>query len=125
MAVYPETRVQQNILKWLSWQHPAVRKYVIKIDNEGKRTLTGNVVAISAGLHVGASDLFIAWPMSIYHGIFLEVKPEGYKVTKSKQKHHDEQIAFLALMRLKNYYAEMIIGVDQGIDVLKSYLSLR
>lgn len=123
MAIYPETRVQITILEWLALQHPRARKHVVKIRNEGAYKGGGLYVAIKAGLHIGASDFILAYPLGNFHGAWIEVKPDGYKVTKSNKEHHDNQMEFIELMRSVGFFAEMIIGVDQGIDALKRYFN--
>lgn len=122
-ALFPESQVQKAALQWLRLFHPLARECVIKIDNEGKRTPAGHALAIELGLHKGASDLFIAWPTPNYPGLWLEVKPPGFKVTKSKLEHYESQMRFINLMRSRGYYADMGIGIDQCISIIKNYLS--
>jgi hypothetical protein len=118
----PETRTQISILNWLKLKHPNVYPYVIKIDNEGKRTKLGHVIAVKMGLQQGASDLFIAWPTSDYHGLFLEIKPDNWKKTKSNSAHYDRQLYFCEKMRKVGYFATVSIGVDACIKVVDKYL---
>lgn len=121
--IYPETQTQIAILEWLAWQFPEVRKHVIKIDNEGVRSKAGLFVSIRAGLYTKAADLFLCYPMDNYHGAFLEVKRDGYVPKSRKEKEHmGAQLEFLAQRRVMGYFAEMAIGVDQGINALKTYL---
>ena len=100
MAIYKETKTQIAILEWLAWQNPEARKHVVKIRNEGAFKGGGLFTAIKAGFQPKASDFLLAYPIAPYHGAWIEVKPDGYKVTKSNQEHHDGQIEFLKLMRL-------------------------
>ncbi len=123
MSLYPETKTQMAVVQWLKLYHPEAFKHVIKIDNEGRRTGVGHAVAVKAGLHIGASDLFIAYPVTPYHGCFLEIKPDGWKLTPSKQKHYDSQMAFIQKMRRAGYAADLRIGVDECIEFLTSYLA--
>lgn len=123
--IYPETKTQIAILEWLAWQHPDARKHVVKIRNEGAFKGGGLFTAIRAGLQPKASDLFIAYPVGPYHGAWIEVKPDGYKMTKSNKSHHEGQIEFIRIMRLQGYFGEMIIGVDQGISALQSYFNTK
>lgn len=105
-------------------QHPQVAEHVIKIDNEGKRTVGGHMLAKRMGLHKGASDMFIAWPTEQYSGLWLEIKPDGWKgPSGKKQKLHIEcQLNFIAKMNLKGYFAKMVVGVDQALAAVTSYL---
>lgn len=123
MPIYPETQVQIAALEWLQFQYPEVRRYVIKIDNEGMRSNAGNFVAIQAGLHPGASDLFIAWPTNNYPGMWLEIKREKWKLTKKDKFHYESQMEFIRKMKIKGYFAEFAIGLDECISAIKTYLS--
>lgn len=74
------------------------------------------------GLHPGASDLFLAWPTNKYPGLWVEVKPPLFKVTKSNLAHYESQMEFIRLMLSQGYHADMGIGVDACIDIFKFYL---
>ncbi len=121
--LFPESQVQLAVLEWLNLYNPFVRRLVIKIDNEGKRTAAGHLLAVKLGLHIGASDLFIAYPTNLYGGLWLELKREKWKPTKATKEHDKRQDDFLLLMNDNGYYARKGIGVDQSIQIIKDYLS--
>jgi hypothetical protein len=100
--------------------YPAAYGHVIKLDNEGT---TNRANAISLGLHLGASDYFIACPTLKYYGLWLEVKPEGWKLTPSKKPHHDRQMAFGEKMKAKGYQFAFCVGVDECIQAAKDYFN--
>ncbi len=120
----PEQKTQLAICEWLSRQHPDVAQHVVKIDNEGKRTIGGHILAKRMGLHKGASDLFIAWPTNDYHGLWLELKSDIWKGAYGKKAklHLEEQMNFIEKMNVRGYYAKLVVGVDQAIDAIKGYL---
>lgn len=120
----PEQKTQLAICGWLMRQHPEVFKHIIKIDNEGVRTIGGHVLATRMGLHKGASDLFIAWPTTKYFGLWLEIKPDGWKGPSGKKQklHIENQTQFIEKMKLKGYFGKMVTGVDQALLVINSYL---
>jgi hypothetical protein len=120
----PEQKTQLAICEWLTRQYPRVSEHVIKIDNEGKRSVGGHMLARRMGLHKGASDLFIAWPTPKYYGLWIEVKPDGWKgpYGRKAKEHFESQLNFIARMNLRGYFAKMIVGVDEGIDTISSYL---
>jgi hypothetical protein len=121
--LYPETEVQVNVLKWLALYRPAVRKCVIRIENEGKRTAAGNALALNMGMYSGAADLFIAWPNGEFAGLFLEVKPPGYKATPSKMVHHQRQLNFIMHMKSVGYHGDVGVGFDECVRILEEYLN--
>lgn len=110
---------------YIRLQYPRYFPYIIKITNEGKRSRLGNWLMAKMGMHVGASDIFIALPLWGFHGLFIEVKPPKYKVTPSKKKHHDEQMAFILKMRDKGYVAEMGIGLKECISIVDTYFKYK
>jgi hypothetical protein len=120
----PEEITQSAICKWLSLQHRHVFEHVIKIDNEGIRSIQGHKRAVHMGLHKGASDLFIAWPTLKHYGLFMEIKPDGWKGPRNKKEAEriEEQLYFIGKMNKKGYYAKLIVGIDQGINLIQRYL---
>ena len=108
-----------TVLEWMKLQYPTAYKNIIKIDNEGA---TGRAQAIQCGLHVGASDWFLRHPTLKYYGAFLEVKPDGWKLTPSKKANFDTQSRFIFDSRCLGYAADLRIGVDACIDFFDNYL---
>jgi hypothetical protein len=114
-------------------QHPYLVDFLVKIDNEGKRkTIVRNGKTIPVGLFLAkrmglrpkASDLFIAWPTLNHYGLWLEIKPDGWKGPRGKKEkeHIEGQLNFLSRMRLKGYEGKLVVGVDEGIKAIKDYL---
>lgn len=119
---HPEWDTQVASLKWLRLNYLDAYNSVIKINNESKRSIIGRKMDKAAGLHAGASDLFIAYPTQQFHGLWLEIKPEGWKLTPSKKPHYDRQVAFIMKMRKMNYWGDMGIGIDECIFIMDKYL---
>lgn len=120
----PEQQTQVAILEWMALQFPREYEYVVRVGNEGKRTIQGHKLAVRMGLNVGASDLFIAWPTPKYAGLWLELKHDKWKGPsgKTEKDHVERQLNFIGKMRLKGYYAELAVGTMQAIDVITKYL---
>lgn len=117
---YIEDKTCRAWLEWLSYQYPAVREHVIKIDNEGN---ANRAIAVSLGLHPGASDYFISWPTLEFYGLWLEVKPEGWKPnSKAKLEHMARQLAFGEKMLKRGYKFAFCVGIDECIEATKQYL---
>lgn len=105
-------------------QHPTIYKHLVKIDNEGKRTVGMHMLSKRMGLHVGASDLFLGFPTKKYPGLWMEIKPDGWKppTGKKAKMHIDNQKHFLEKMAAVGYFTCFIVGVDEGINAFKTYL---
>lgn len=122
VTIGPEAKVQIALLEWLKLFHPEAREHVIKLDNEGRRSLVGLQLSIAQGLHSGASDIFLAWPTTRYAGLWLEIKKEKWKMVPSNQEHTERQLLFLNKMIKRGYHGAMGVGIDSCIDIVKSYL---
>ncbi len=114
---YKESSDQIAALDWLRLQHPEVALHTMHIGNERKTTPQMGAILKRMGVLKGVSDLFIAWPNGVYHGLFIEVKSKTGKVTP-------EQIAFTNRMKLKGYFACVCFGVDEIIKTITWYLKL-
>lgn len=117
---YAENKTCRAWLQWLALQYPSAYCHTIKIDNEG---LTNRANAVSLGLHIGASDYFIACPTLKYYGLWLEVKPKGWKLTPSKKAHYERQMAFGEKMKQKGYQFAFCVGLDECIKATKEYFN--
>ena len=119
--VKPEAAVQMALLQWFNLQYPQYKHYVIKISNEN--AFRGN--AFEMGLHTGTSDLFFAVPKATYHGLWIEVKPPKFKITKSNELHVAKQKLFLERMREMDYMGALCIGIESCISIVDSYFKLK
>jgi hypothetical protein len=122
--LYPETLTQIAIVKWFNLQYPQLKGHLIKIGNGGKKSTQGHILSGRMGEVVGASDLFLAYPSCGFAGLWLEVKPEKFKANKSNSAHINQQLDFIESMREVGYDGEMVVGSKEGIEVIKSYMSI-
>jgi hypothetical protein len=116
--VYHENKTCRAWLEFMALQYPAAYGHIIRIENEG---LTNRANAVSLGLHVGASDYFIACPTLKHYGFFMEVKPDGWKLTESKKPHYERQIMFGDKMKQRGYYFAFCVGIDECIQATNDY----
>lgn len=115
-----ENKTCKAWLQWLALQHPIAYSLTIKIDNEG---LTNRASAVSLGLHIGASDYFIALPTLKFYGLFLEVKADGWKPSQSSKTHIAKQLAFGEKMKARGYAFAFCVGVDECINATNEYFN--
>jgi hypothetical protein len=123
--IFPENKTCIAILEWMDMQYPVQRKHIIKIENEGKRGYLMISIYKSLGFNSKASDYFLAYPNKTYSGLWIEVKRDGWKFTKSQKEHIDGQLEFIDNMKSVGYYGAMVVGVDQGIKLIDDYLKDR
>lgn len=119
-----EREIQKAFVEFVKLKYPREYRALIKIDNEGVRSPAGHHYAKLMGLHKGASDIFIAVSRGGYHGLWIEIKPDHYKVTNSNRAHHLEQMAFLEQMIENGYCGAMCIGLDACISFTEEYFKM-
>lgn len=77
----------------------------------------------------GWPDLFIAEVKGKYHGLFIELKPEGTKLLKGNgdyaTSHITEQANMIIALNRKGYYASFSCGYDNTIPLIDWYLNLQ
>lgn len=82
----------------------------------------GHYKARLLGLHRGASDLFFPYPAHGRHGLWVEIKRDGWKLTSAEREHHARQMLFIERMREQGYAAEFCVGVDECIAAIDNYM---
>ncbi len=112
---HTESNEQIAAMDWLRAQHPKIAEHTLHIGNERKATYYMGYIMKRMGVLKGASDLFMAYPVGVYHGLFVEVKSKRGKPTT-------EQKAFIDRMRSVGYRAEICYGAEEVINTMKSYL---
>ena len=65
----------------------------------------------------GVSDLFLAVPRSIFHGMFIELKAGKNKATPA-------QVDFMLRMRAESYRVVVLNKFEDVVEEINSYLSL-
>lgn len=118
----PEQCTQMALIEWFRIQYPFYYDIPIKITNEGEAM---HGYAHEMGLNPGASDLFFPIPKGIYCGLFLEIKKDGFTFSSSTKAHIARQLSFLNKMRIMGYWAEMGVGIDQCIEIVKHYMLIK
>lgn len=113
-----EDQHQEALCQWAKLQ-PVLQDYFIYIPNEGKRTKRVGAKFKRMGLLAGASDNFIAIPMGMKHGLWLELKapkPFGRPPT-------ERQARFLKHMEMQGYATAVCYGWPEARDTIIYYLT--
>jgi hypothetical protein len=72
---------------------------------------------LGQGLRPGVSDIVIAYPVGPHHGAYMELKRDR------KSKVSDDQIDWLARVRMVGYFGEFCYGLDDAILKTQRYLT--
>ncbi len=96
--------------------NPLLRRFLIHIPNEGKRSWHLGKKFKHLGVKSGVSDYFLPIPIEPFHGLWLELKrTKFYKVTTA-------QMEWLYEMRRLGYSAHIAYGAEHAIALVSMYL---
>lgn len=113
---------QRELIKWIRYQ-PAIKRYVVKLNNEGRRTPAAGWHLKQLGMCVGASDLFLAYPVGVYHGLWLELKRNRkYSPSERETNTWVGQLGFQAEMRKVGYACAFCYGWKHASEIILQYL---
>lgn len=76
----------------------------------------------------GFPDLIILEPNEKYHGLLIEMKKDGFRISNEdgsliKNSHITEQALVIEKLCNKNYYAAFCIGSDSAIKLIDDYMA--
>lgn len=108
-----EESIQKAVMQWVRLD-PVLRRCVIHIPNEGKRTSHYGTSLKEMGMRAGVPDLFIAMPRHNYNGAWIELKSKNGIL-------NDSQLEFLHDMRYQNYFADTCRSIEEAIATIKWY----
>jgi hypothetical protein len=112
---------QVAVIQWFRLQHKKYAKCLFSIPNGAHLAGDARLRAIkmnnlkASGLVPGVSDLFLMIPTDGWHGLFIEMKVRGGKLS-------DSQKEFMGLATLMGYQAVVCYGFDEAKDAITNYL---
>lgn len=114
-----EHQEQSLLFKWAEFnssKYPALQ-LMHAIPNGGLRHKTTAATLKEEGVKAGVSDIFLPYPSSGYHGIYIEMKrTQGGRLS-------DEQLSFIQAVRSVGYAACVTLGYEDAKDVILAYLN--
>lgn len=114
MPVGHEQREQILLFNWIR-RHKTIVDLCFSIPNERKTSKYTGMLLKQMGLRPGTSDIFIAVPRGIFHGLFIELK-------YGKNKPTPHQTKFLLDMQSQGYDAKCIWGYENAKNYIINYL---
>jgi hypothetical protein len=115
MSLNPsETQIQIALLEWASY-HPILKDFLFHIGNQRKCSPVYGALLKRLGIKRGCSDLMLAYPVSPYHGLFLELKSNGKKPSS-------DQLKWLERMKSVGYAAEWCDNLNDAIQIIEHYM---
>ena len=95
--------------------HPQAASKLFHIPNGGHRNPVTASLLKNIGVRAGVSDYFLAMPIALYAGLWIEVKSEKGSVS-------DLQRYWIESMRDEGYAAAVTYGYPDTIEVFDSYV---
>lgn len=95
-------------------KHP-VAPYAFAIPNGFLDSKSKRIRAWKEGVLSGAPDVFIPFPAKGFHGLFLEFKKDGGRVSEA-------QSSFLNYAHSVGYKAEVVFSLREALQTLKDYI---
>ena len=121
-----EKTLQRAVCDYLRFQYPDV---LFNSDMAGAMKLTiGQAVQIkSLRSNRGFPDIAIFEPKGKYHGLFIELKKEGEKLTKKDKvtpisDHVFEQMICIEKLNSKGYLSRFAIGFEDAKSIIDWYM---
>ena len=111
-----ESDIQKQIIKWADFNYKEVGRYLMHIPNGGFRNAKEAKNLKTQGVRPGVPDLFLAKPSKQYHGMWIEVKRKGGKLSNCQKE-------WLILLEKQGYYTCVIYSLDEAIDKIVKYLT--
>lgn len=102
---------------------PRIKHYLVKLNNEGKRSSAQGYQLKLMGMCTGASDLFLAYPAHGFHGLWIELKrARKYSPSERESTTWQNQMLFQRNMRAMGYACVFAYGWEMGREKITEYL---
>lgn len=119
MATRPIYRASEDTEQQLVVQYCYIRNIpIVHIPNEGKRSVSYGAKLKRMGMKKGFPDLFIPKARNGFHGLFIELKATGGKVSSDQSK-------WITLLSSEGYAATVCVGFEAAITTINQYMEER
>ena len=113
----PEEIDQIKVMEWIQVKYPEIYPLTVHVANERRCSLARGFKLKRMGVKAGFPDIFIAYPVHPYHGLFIELKVGKNKATET-QKDMLEQLS------AQGYMCALVWGHEAAEKVIESYLEI-
>lgn len=88
----PESRLQQNCIKWFRIQYPQYSEVLIAVPNGGRRDKVTGAILKAEGVIAGAADLLFLKTNSYYGYLAIEMKNGKHGRQSDSQKRFEHAV---------------------------------
>ena len=110
-----EHQEQIAVITWFRLQYKQYASYLFAIPNGGVRNIGTAVKLKKEGVLAGVPDLFLMIPKNGFHGLWIEMKVKGGRIS-------DSQKQFMGAATLMGYPAIVCYGFDEAKNAINDYL---
>lgn len=114
-AKLTESQEQRLLVQWFDLHYPQLQDLFFHIPNGGHRHMLVAKKMKSEGVRPGIPDLKLAVPKQGYHGLFIEMKAQGGRLSP-------RQKVVISKLRANGYRVEVCRGFDAARAVVQDYL---
>ena len=104
---------QVAYFRWLGYKHPNLLAYAIPNGGLRNKAVAGKLKA--EGVVSGIPDIFVAHPNGTHHGLYIEMKAEKGRPSKS-------QVEIKARLELAGYRVDVCHGWHEAMAATQEYL---
>ena len=118
---HEEAKSQRALVKWWAFACKSFgvpEHLLVSFPNGGKRGIREAVLIKKEGCRRGAPDLILLVPRGSYHGMAIEMKAQGGKLSP-------DQFIFMRDLYLQGYWPVVSYGTEFAIDEITKYLNQK
>ena len=121
VRLYPTEEEEQTVV--MHWAAMAAGRWpelrlLFHIPNGGKRSKLEAVRFRAAGVRSGVPDLFLPCSRGGYHGLWIEMKAMGGRVSREQERWQTELLG-------QGYMCAVCYGADAAIETIEKYMQLK
>lgn len=114
-----EEQEQRAVIEWCEWnasRFPQL-KLIFHVPNGGHRSKAEGGRFKAIGVKPGVPDLFLPVPRPPYHGLFIELKAPGGRVSTA-------QLSWIVSLMNAGYMAKVCYGAGEATAEIERYMKL-
>lgn len=121
VRIYPTEEQEQTVV--MHWAEMMAGRWpelglLFHIPNGGKRSKTEAARFCAAGVRSGVPDLFLPCSRGGYHGLWIEMKAIGGRVSREQEQWRKDLLE-------QGYMCAVCYGADAAIATIEKYMRLK
>ena len=110
VSYFATLKLNERYYPWL--------RFAYAVPNGGHRHVAVAARLKSEGVKAGVADIFLPFPMKLWHGAYIEMKFGKNRLTT-------EQAEFAGFITTQNYAFKMAHSCDEALEFTEAYLGIE